>query len=825
MTRVVSLLAAETARAARRLAREPQLVAICVATIAAATAPSLIFRLVERAVLPALPFEHSQDLVRVWQRIPWRMATSYPKLRYLIEHSRTMDLAAATSGNLFLERNGTSVRLVADAVTPGYFELLRVRPLLGRTFHADENIRPFGHAMVILGEEAWRKHFDGRRDVVGQTVRLSGTTFTVVGVMPASLRESFSGTTLAADAWVPAMMAPLGLGPKAWRETSAAIESPQATMWIGTGRLRAGHDLAEARAEAAVLGRQVRDLWPPPGELDAGSVVPFHLVRLSEDALDPKIIRAVSLLRVAGALVLVLGGFNLGSVMLARGLARERNLAVHSVLGAPRLVLVWGVAAEALMLGLAGGPAAMLLAAGLLRLLAVAEPAILTSPFGVTFQPDGLRLDGPLALVALALSVVVAVAFALVPALRATQGRSAPLWRSGAGVRNGGLRRLRLTRPGGLLVAAEIAIAVAVTVPALLLVRSLHMLVTADLGFRPESVATAELQLPRGAYPDDAVLAFVRDATRRLEQGPGVESASWTSCLPIECPFFTTSVTRAGSRENGFSASVHVVAPHAFRSLGTPLRAGRDFDAGDLPGGPGVAIVSEDAARALGAGALGARISAEGRMVEVVGIAGNVPYGDLAREPLPAVYLPLAQRPLTQGVLIVRSQVPLAETVERARQTVAALEPLLPPLEVTSLDDRVARNVARFRGAAWLLGAAAVLALFLCAVGIYGLFSSFVVQALAEIAVRMALGADRVHIGLAVARIALVLAVVGFLGGALLGSWGGSYLRGYLFGVHPRDTQALLLSMGVAAVLALLTAVRPAHQASRADPMAVLRRE
>jgi hypothetical protein len=374
-------------------------------------------------------------------------------------------------------------------------------------------------------------------------------------------------------------------------------------------------------------------------------------------------------------------------------------------------------------------------------------------------------------------------------------------------------------------VAAEIAIAVAVTVPALLLVRSLETLVTADLGFRPATVATAGLRLPSAAYPDEALLAFVSEATRRLGQSPGIESASWTSCLPIECPFFTTSVTRAGSRENGFSASVHVVAPNAFRTLGIPLRSGRDFDAGDLAGGPAVAILSDDAARALGVAAVGSRITGEGHTLEVVGIAGNVPYGDLAREPLPAIYLPLAQRPLPDGVLIVRSPRPLAETAERARQAVAGLDPSLPPLEVTSLSDRVARHVARFRGAAWLLGAAAVLAVFLCAVGIHGLFSSFVVQALPEIAVRMALGADHVRMGMVVARTALVLAGVGFLGGALLGSWGGTYLRGYLFGVEPRDTHALLLSMAVAAVLALLTALQPARRASRVDPMTVLRRE
>jgi predicted lysophospholipase L1 biosynthesis ABC-type transport system permease subunit len=209
----------------------------------------------------------------------------------------------------------------------------------------------------------------------------------------------------------------------------------------------------------------------------------------------------------------------------------------------------------------------------------------------------------------------------------------------------------------------------------------------------------------------------------------------------------------------------------------------------------------------------------------VVGIVGDVPYRDLASEPMPAIYFPLSQKPLTQGVLVVRSTLPPSDAAAFLRQTTTSLDPRLERLEVGALGDRIDRDLARFRGAAWLLGAAAFLALFLSAVGTYGLLSSFVVQALPEIGIRLALGATPARIGTSVAITALHLAAVGLLIGGSVGVWGASYLRPYLFGVSPWDARALLFTLVFAAGLALLMALRPAQRASRVDPTGVLRCE
>ena len=270
---------------------------------------------------------------------------------------------------------------------------------------------------------------------------------------------------------------------------------------------------------------------------------------------------------------------------------------------------------------------------------------------------------------------------------------------------------------------------------------------------------------------------------------------------------------------------MHVVAPDAFRTLGIPLRSGRDFTRDDLAAGPRVAIFSEQAARLLGASVLGARLEAGGGTIEVVGIVGDVPYRDLASVPMPAIYLPLSQKPLTQGVLIVRSTRPLGHVADRLRQTMTSLDPRLERLAVTSLQERVGRDLARFHGAAWLLGAAALLALFLSGVGTYGLLSSFVAQGLPEIGIRMALGATRARIASSITATALRLAMVGLLAGSGLGAWGATYLRPYLFGVSPWDVRTLLLTLVVTIALALVTALGPVERASRLDPMVVLRSE
>ena len=816
----IGLLARESAWAARRLLRTPRFAAVAVLTMGLAAAPSLIFSLVSRAVLPALPFENPAEMLHVWRREgTLRGATSYPKLRYLQEHSRTLDVAAATGGVLFLEQADQSLRLDVDAVTPTYFDVFGLRPRLGRAFRADENLRVFEHPVVILSESLWRRRFGERPNVIGETVRLSGEAYRIVGVMKA-VPLYFHGHIRDCEAWIPAMMSPRGMLAKQWRESAWTIERSDAGIWLGSARLRAGHSFDEARAEAAALGREVRSLWPKSANTEA-----FDLIPMSEDALNPQIVHAVSMLRVAGALVLILGGLNLLSLFLTRGLKRSTALAVHAALGAPRLVLVWGAAFEAWLIGTAGALTAIALARGSLSLLGMVEPSILVAPFGVTLEPAAFWVDGSQFAMSLALSVTTALAGGVVSALRVTRGGSMNLRTRGQGVLAGGLRGLRLTRPAGVVIAVEITLALTLTLPALLLTRSLGNLVENDIGFRPDSVAMAVLDLPISTHPEASVPTFVGDAVHEMKTAAGVRNASWISNVPFDGRSLSLGVKPVGRATPEVVALSLVAASGAFDTLGIPLKNGRDFGADDRADGPRVAVLSQEAVRQLGVTGVGSRVETQGRSVEVVGIVGDVPYQDLANKPLPAIYFPLTQSPRTQGVLVVRSERSLHEVATLLGRTVKALDSRLETPLVTSLAERVAADLARFRGAAWLLGAASLLALLLSAIGIYGHLSAVVARALPEIGLRIALGARPSEIVSSIATSTTRLAVIGLIMGCGLGALGARYLKPYLFGVAPWDIQSLGLSLIVAALLALGGAMLPAHRAGRVDPVVVLKHE
>ena len=661
----------------------------------------------------------------------------------------------------------------------------------------------------------------------GRAVALSGIEFTVIGVMPQAFvglaRPNALGGVSPRDGWIPAMMAPLGMVNE-WRRTTMSVESPNSMIWAGVARLRPGYRLAEARAEAAVLGEQVKVLWP---QMNGEAPVPFDPVPLDEDAVNPEIVHALLFLRVAGALVLALGGLNLANMFLARGIDRAKTFGLQTILGAPRLGLVWGGLTEALLVGAAGAAGGVLLTRFALVVLALLEPTILTSPFGVTFDPAGWQVDGSLALKALGLSGVAALFFGIVPAWRTTRVDASALLRGGAGITTGGLRWLRLTRPGGLLVVAEVSLALALTMPALLLVRSLGLLVTADLGFRAQGVTTAELNLPTDEYPLPTASSFVADVLDRLRQVPGVEMASWVSGAPLSKGFFTSLVKSNGTTTTGCVATVHSVAPDSFQTLGIPLKAGRDFARHDRADGPLVAILSAQGAKLLGK-AVGSRVvvsALQGREVEVV----NRGRRDLwrSRERTDSGRLrtsrPAASARRRVGrALVARAARPGSEPAGGA---VGALDSRLRLPPMAALDQGVSRSLARFRGAAWLLCIAAGLALFLAGVGVYGLLASYVTGSIPEIGIRIALGAGPRSLGWLVARTALGLAAVGLVLGVGLGTWGARYVRSYLYGVQAFDTWTLLLTLVVAIVLALLAALEPAHRAMRVDPMVVLRCE
>jgi predicted permease len=798
--------------------RAPQFAIVAVLTIGAALAPTLIFSLVGRAVIPPLPFEDSDRLVRVWGGGPGqRGATSYPLLDFFRQNSRLMGVSMHTSGNLNLELGDRAITLGAAAVTPTYFEVLRLRPVVGRLFQESDNLTPFGHYVAILSEATWRERFGARPDVVGTRIRLSGEAYEVVGVAP-NTAFVYRGSVRATQVFVPAMMAPRLMIPREWRETSRAIDSPIAGIWLGEARLHDGVALDQARDEARALGLRAAELWPGKTR-----PIPFDLVLAKDDALDPRLLRAVALLRVAGALVLLLGAINLGSLLVARGRRRENALTIHTLLGAPRSALAAGLVIEALWICAIGGVTAVVLTMGALRLLGILEPSILTAPFGVTFDPTGWRSDGALLAQSLGLAALAAIACGGATAWRVTS-RVRLLPTHGQGTLRGGLRALRFREPAGALIALEVALALAITTPALLLTRSLGNLVDADLGFVTGQVATVPLALPADKYPDTRGAAFIERTLDGLRER-GLAASSWISCLPIDCrTFYSQGVKPTGTDTAAISAIVMTSAPGAFGVLRVPLVSGRDFAASDRPDGPAVGILSQSAATALGASE-GSRVDFAGTSIEVVGVVGDVQYRDFANEPMPVIYRPLAQGSTAHGILIARSGRPVADVGRLIAEGAHSIDTSLDIGTVTPLSAHVERAMARFRGASWLLGAASLLSLWLAGVGIYGMLSMLISGAIPEIGLRLALGSSPRLTMAVIGAGSLRLALGGLLIGGALGVWSARFLGPYLVGVSAIDAPTLGWAFLVAVALATAGALMPARRASFVDPAVVLRNE
>ncbi len=677
----------------------------------------------------------------------------------------------------------------------------------------------------MLSESFWRRRFGARPDMVGQEIVLNDVAFTVVGIA----RADFSGYWgvvrrwagfRSEDAWIPTAMAPIGMRSTRSR-TPSLLEDPNLQAFTAVARIRRGSGLPALSDELDRLRAEVRRLWP---ESLAWHPVPFGIVPLSVDAIDPTVVRTVSLLTAVGWVVVVLGAFDVGVLFLARGVSRAHSTEVELALGASRVGLVLGVLGEALVVGLAGGAVALFAGAAGPRLLGLIEPSFASHPFGASLSPSDWRIEGMSVLAALGLAVAAAVGGALLPAWHAARASAARLLRSGASANRAGLASLRLGRPRGVLVAAHLALGVALTLPALLLLRSVGRLVAADLGFDARGAFATSLSLPPSRYSDGETRRLLAAVLDRVRRAPGVDAAAWVSTLPLDGSF-TSDVAASGDTRK-INATIVAVSPDAFRSLGVGLRIGSDFPESGEERQP-LVVLSDLAARRLGVGPGSyVRVSAFGQeLVQVVAVATDVPFADPVETARPVVYVPMTMLSSPDGALIVRTNRPKEVVGSLVREILAEQDASIAPTTTFSLADHRRHRLSRFRVAALLMVAAALLSLTLAALGVYGVLSSLVAGASAEVGVRMALGATPSGIARELVAMTLRLSAVGLTIGAALGVAGSAPLRSYLYGVGRGDAVALFLASVVASTLAFATAWGPARRASRVDPAVALRSE
>ena len=789
--------------AVRRLLKDRGFTATAVLTLALATgATTAVFTLVNAVLLRPLAYRAPEELVRIYDVQPdvARASVSVPDAHDWITRSRSLTGLALFAGtNTSLSGDGEPIRASTQRMNAGALRVLGLPPLLGREFTEDED-RVGGPAVAMLGERFWRKQFAGRPDIVGTTVRLDGADHLVLGVVreqPHWLGDS--------DVWVPLQNDPTKL--------------PRGTHFMNAiGRLAPGVTVAAAQKDLLSVLKAIA-LEVPDYQHHGILVVPWVDELLGEARASLGALGAVV------GLVLLIACVNLANLLLARGAARRREVAVRMALGADRWRIARSLLVEAGVLSVVGTALGLLVGwvgSSVLRgALPLRAPAL----------AHGVTLDARVLAFSVGLCVLTTVLFGVLPSLLLARGDLAAVrgeMRAALGHRTEWLQ-------SGLVVF-EVALALAPLLGAALVLQSVQRLLRQDPGFRPEQATAFRVQLPQERYPDDASRrAMVAAFLPRLRALPGVSHAGAINDLPLSNSNTNGNFSIEGQLfdkahepaiEYRFASSGYIEA------MGIPLKEGRTFEDGDRAGGEPVALVNLEAVRRFwgGKSPIGARIRpGEEEDHEpwrrIVGVVGDVHHNGLGEKPRAEMYYPLDQDTSSRLTFVLRSRESLAPLASAARRELAAVDPGLSLFEVKSLEDRVSESVAAPRSAGVLLGLFAGLAVVLAAAGVYGVLAFSVAQRTREIGIRMAVGASARSVRWWVLRRALSLAGIGIaagLGGALLL---GHSLERLLYGVAPSDPPTALAAAAMLSGVTLAAALLPANRATRVDPQEALRAE
>ncbi len=813
----------------RTLRRSPGFSAAAMLTLALGIGANLaIFALVYAVLIRPLPFRDPGELMLVHLLVPDRdapgvfekMVWSYPKYQVLRDRQQVFaGTALFAKREWSLTNAGGPERLQGEIVGASYFSLLGVETPLGRTFDAAED-RPGAPPVAVISHQLWQRRFGGDAGVTGKVVTLDGTPFTIVGVAP----PGFHGLFGLADVWRPMMTT----------DPSDLVE-PFSHSYLLIARRRAGVTVAQADAAARVLGAQAEAAFSSAPAREQGSAT---AVTLDAERIDPLLRRAAFVLLGAVGLVLLIACVNLATLTLTRGLARQREVAIRLAIGASRWRVVRQLLTESVLLSLAGTTAGALVAFGSIRAVSSVMPDlshVLRGQQGGLMRVGAstLGVDATLALAAIALAIVTAALFGLVPAFHAARGDLATAVKSGtAGSSSTGFRGVTLRNS---LVVGEVALALVMLVAAGLMVKSLMRLSQTDLGFRPARLLTFRLQLPDQTYPPERRLPFTEELLARLKARPEIESAAFGHCAPVSggCNGTRALFPDRPPVSHGSEPLVGVTwaSPDYFTTLGIRLVRGRWFTDRDREGQPKVVVINETAARRfwpnedpigkrMGLGQGGFRDGAE-----VIGVVADVRYDTVETPPGPDAYIPLLQSSRPGGYIFLRSRVPPSALVPLVGHEIASVDRDLPFSDVKTMDERYGEATWRTWTIGSLLSLFAALALVLAVVGIFAVLAQSVAQRTREIGVRMALGAGPRDIRRLVLGRAMRIAGTGVAIG-LGGAWFASrMLTTLLYEVEPNDPSVLSVLALLLFAVTLVASYVPARRAARIDPLETIRAE
>jgi putative ABC transport system permease protein len=801
--------------ALRMLRKNPGFAIVAVLTLALGMgANSAIFSVVNAVLLQPLPYQAPGRLLFL-SGLNREIGTvgvsmSFTKFTQIREQGHTLDGTVAfysTTMTLATQREPEAV--TANRVSGDFFKILGISSIRGRDFLPGEEA--LGAADVaLLSDGFWHSHFAGEPGALGRSLTLDGRPVTIVGILPPSFR--FPLQFPEPDVWLPRVSDPTFLRPEQVRSGAGYLSL--------VARLRPGESLASARAELDTIDARYRNQFT--GFVDSEKIG-VSAVPLEESLVGPLRPGFAVLLAAVGFLLLIACA-NVANLLLARATSREREMALRKALGASPGRLVRQLLSESLLLSLLGGLLGVSLAAGILPALRAFSP-------GSVPRLEETRLDAPVLLFSVLLSLVTGILFGLAPALQASAGNLHETLKEGArGMSEGGHRgKLR-----ALLVVAEMGVALVLMTGAGLLMQSFSRLMKVNPGFSSDHLMTFLLNLPPNRYEQpDMQRQFYRQLLEQTKFVPRVESAALTNFLPLAGPtrfvFFCPEGTVCQGIGKDPLINMRQVSTGYFETVRTPILQGRVFTEQDTATSPPVVVVNQTVADRYWPrqNPIGKHLANSRDMIqrEVIGVVADVKFNALNVANSEEMYLPLEQLPWATTTLIVRSQGSSEALTSAIRAKIAELDPNLPISSVASMESIVASSVAQPRVLSQFAGIFAGFALLLAAIGIYGVMAYSVSMRRQEMGIRMSLGAESRDIVKLIVGQGMRLALLGVTIGVATSLALTRLISTLLFGVSATDPLAFLLAAAVLVTTALAACYLPARRATRVDPIVVLRYE
>ena len=786
----------------RQLVKAPGFTIVAVLTLAFGIgASSAIFSVVNGVMLKPLSYPEPERLVRVIEILPQYGRFAVAPANFLDWRSRNTvfeHISAFSSGNATFVGSDGPERLIGASVSWDMFETLGIRPAVGRGFRPEEEV-PTRDNVVVISHGMWQKRFGGDPNVVGRSLSLSGAPVEIVGVMPP-------------DFFFPNRTAEF------WRPLAFDANPTRGGHFLGVvARLKPGVSLDQASGEMKGIAEQLARQYPDTNRDESAETVRMH--DLIVGPVKPML---WTLLAAVGVVVLIACA-NVANLLLVRASVREKELAIRAAMGAGRGRLVFQMLIESLVLAIVGGAAGVLLAY-------LAITPIQTLSAGSIPRVLYVTLDRNVLAFTVLVTLATGLLFGVAPAWQASRGGIGSVLKDG-GRSSTGARGHRLR---GLLLVAEVALSLVLLVGASLLLRSFARLTGVDPGFQPEHVLSFSVALPQTTYPGNQHRTqFFGRLLDTLRATPGVQAAGMVQTVPIRNDYLLSFTVEGRPVEPGreLSANYRVISPGYLAALSIPVLRGRQIEpSDDTATAPKVAVVDEAFAKMHfpGEDAIGHGIdigNGTDGFYRIVGVVGNVHHEGLDATPRPTMYTPFAYEPFGTMTMMVKVAGRPEDFAASARQVVRGIDASLPAFAITPLKEVVTESVAQRRFSMLLLAVFAGVALFLAAVGLYGVVAYAVSQRTQEIGVRMAIGAQRKDVLRMVLSSGLKLALAGIAVGVVAALALARYVQSLLFEVTPFDPWSYVATAAVLLAVSALACYVPARRATAVDPLVALRAE